>query len=427
MASLRILSDDGSERVVALRDRKLQIGRGRDNDIVLPDSQKGVSRTHAELRYENGHYIIVDLQSQNGTWLNGQRVERAEVPADAEITIGEYRLRFQQADIAGASGSSTAHLHSEINDLMMHEGTKTLSEPVQPAARQPAARPFPVGIVAVALLLLIAAVSWILLPGKQQAAMPAEPRASTPDSASAGAPPDTPPSPPAEPAGPPVEAAPPAARMPEAPAAPSGTRPATRRAQPNPDRSAPEWSSTGIVVRGADLTRVQRKPGESTEQWRARGAALHTRYAYSKQALDRRDYAAAAGGFEAILIEEPGFLDAPQLLVQANAGLRVSARDLYDAGNKLDAVGDWTGALQKYEQARLIHSDVPGLMAATRRVREKLQVEGTKAFTQAQQLEASGRSAEAVKEYEKAFQWLPQNDPNREVARSRVDQLKRHD
>jgi len=113
--------------------------------------------------------------------------------------------------------------------------------------------------------------------------------------------------------------------------------------------------------------------------------------------------------------------------VQANAGLRVSARDLYDAGNKLDAVGDWTGALQKYEQARLIHSDVPGLMAATRRVREKLQVEGTKAFTQAQQLEASGRSAEAVKEYEKAFQWLPQDDPNREVARSRVDQLKRHD
>ena len=142
MASLRILSDDGSERVVELRDRKLQIGRGRDNDIVLPDSQKGVSRTHAELRYENGRYVIVDLQSQNGTWLNGQRVERAEVPPDAEITVGEYRLRFQQADTAGVSGSSTAHLQSDLSHLVMHERTKPLSERV-PAAGPPApaARP----------------------------------------------------------------------------------------------------------------------------------------------------------------------------------------------------------------------------------------------------------------------------------------------
>jgi len=44
----------------ASRDRKLLIGRGRDNDIVLPDSQKGVSRTHAELRYENGRPIEIE-------------------------------------------------------------------------------------------------------------------------------------------------------------------------------------------------------------------------------------------------------------------------------------------------------------------------------------------------------------------------------
>src|SRR4029078_7804558 len=144
------------------------------------------------------------------------------------------------------------------------------------------------------------------------------------------------------------------------------------------DAPAPECAPSAADAGGADLTRVQRKPGESAEQWRTRGAALHTRYAYSRQALDRRDFAAAAGGFEAILMEEPGFLDTPQLLVQANAGLRVSARDLYDTGNKLDAVGGRTRALQKYEQARLIHSDVPGLAAATRRVREKLQAAGTK-------------------------------------------------
>jgi hypothetical protein len=429
VASLRSLSDDGSDRVVELRDRKLQIGRGRDNDIVLPDSQKGVSRTHAELRYENGRYVIVDLQSQNGTWLNGQRVERAEVPPDAEITVGEYRLRFQQGDSSGVSGSSTGHLQSDLSDLVMHERTKPLSEPVQaPGSPAKAARSFPVGVVGVALLILVGAVAWILMPGAQPAAKPTEPRASTADPASGGgAPPDAAPNPPMDPAAAvPVESAPASASAREPSAARTGSRP-PRRPAPNPDRSAAEWSPSGLDVRGADMTRVQRKPGESTEQWRTRGAALHTRYAYSKQALDRGDFAAAAGGFEAILMEEPGFLDAPQLLVQANAGLRLSARDLYEAGNKLEAVGELIGALQKYEQARLIRSDVPGLMPAFRRVREKLHLEGAKAFTQARQLDASGRSAEAVKEYEKAFQWLPQDDPNREVARTRVDQLKRHD
>jgi tetratricopeptide (TPR) repeat protein len=188
----------------------------------------------------------------------------------------------------------------------------------------------------------------------------------------------------------------------------------------------PEFPGGGLDGAG-DLSRVARKPGESAEAWRTRGAALHTRYAYSKQALDRHDYAAAAGGFEAILMEEPGFLDAPQLLVQANAGLRVSAQDLYEAGNKLDAVGDWMGALQKYDQARLIHAGVPGLTAAMKRVRVKLQTAGTNAFNQARQHEANGRTTEAVKEYEKAFQWLPADDPNREIARTRIDQLKRHD
>src|SRR6185436_4971367 len=86
-----------------------------------------------------------------------------------------------------------------------------------------------------------------------------------------------------------------------------GSKPATRR--PPADRTSPEWTSTGLEVGGAaDLSRVARKPGESTDAWRTRGTALHTRYAYSKQALDRHDFAGAAAGFEAILMEEPGFL-----------------------------------------------------------------------------------------------------------------------
>ena len=53
--------------------RALRIGRASDNDIVLADL--GVSRHHAELRNTgDGRYAIVDLDSSNGTFLNGARV-----------------------------------------------------------------------------------------------------------------------------------------------------------------------------------------------------------------------------------------------------------------------------------------------------------------------------------------------------------------
>src|SRR5262249_6752746 len=71
------------------------------------DADKGVSRSHAELHVQNGRFVIVDLQSQNGTWLNGLRVQRAEVRPDAEIGIGTYRLRLQVGPAATVDRSGT--------------------------------------------------------------------------------------------------------------------------------------------------------------------------------------------------------------------------------------------------------------------------------------------------------------------------------
>jgi tetratricopeptide (TPR) repeat protein len=178
-------------------------------------------------------------------------------------------------------------------------------------------------------------------------------------------------------------------------------------------------------MRAADAAHVTRRPGEPEEAWRNRSAALQTRYGYSKAALERGDFAAAAGGFEAILLEEPGFLDAPRLLVEAQSGLRASARTLYHAGRKLDDAGDWMGALQKYEQARQVHAGLPGLAESLDRVRQRLRTAGAAAFKHARDLENGGRPQDALKEYEKAVQWLTADDPDWHVARARIQQLKR--
>ncbi|MEY9933616.1 ABC-type multidrug transport system ATPase subunit/pSer/pThr/pTyr-binding forkhead associated (FHA) protein [Catenulispora sp. GP43] len=70
----------------------LRIGRDAANDIVLHDLQ--ASRFHAELQFRGGRFEIVDKGSHNGTYLNGVRVNRAEVREGAIIAIARHLLRF---------------------------------------------------------------------------------------------------------------------------------------------------------------------------------------------------------------------------------------------------------------------------------------------------------------------------------------------
>jgi pSer/pThr/pTyr-binding forkhead associated (FHA) protein len=69
------------------------IGRHRDCDIVLDDGT--VSRYHAELRREQGRYMITDAGSLNGTYLNRRPVDHAELTDGDELWIGKFRFTFR--------------------------------------------------------------------------------------------------------------------------------------------------------------------------------------------------------------------------------------------------------------------------------------------------------------------------------------------
>lgn len=68
----------------------LSIGRHRGCDIVL--EQDDVSRRHALLRFRDGRWILQDLESTNGTFVNGVRVGRCELRAGDHLLVGGKRL-----------------------------------------------------------------------------------------------------------------------------------------------------------------------------------------------------------------------------------------------------------------------------------------------------------------------------------------------
>jgi hypothetical protein len=87
-----LLVGEGKRTVLA--GSRLVIGRSRECDIRLDDPN--VSRRHAELRRENGGWVVTDLASTNGVKVNGQRVDEQALRAGDEITLGLAKLTFEQ-------------------------------------------------------------------------------------------------------------------------------------------------------------------------------------------------------------------------------------------------------------------------------------------------------------------------------------------
>ncbi len=66
---------------------KLSIGRNRNNQMVLPS--RAVSNFHAKIYFEDGRYMMEDLESTNGTYVNGNRVDKKSLRPGDEIRISE--------------------------------------------------------------------------------------------------------------------------------------------------------------------------------------------------------------------------------------------------------------------------------------------------------------------------------------------------
>src|SRR5215471_18460293 len=79
----------------------LTIGRSSDNQLVLKDIQ--VSAHHAIIRFEGQMYIVVDIGSTNGTFVNNQRIDRntpRSLTVGDVIRVGQTILTFEISETA---------------------------------------------------------------------------------------------------------------------------------------------------------------------------------------------------------------------------------------------------------------------------------------------------------------------------------------
>ena len=73
----------------------LGIGRDTGNQIQIHDTE--VSRRHAELRRSDKTYILADLGSSNGTYINGQRITTQPLATGDQLQVGGTQLLYTAA------------------------------------------------------------------------------------------------------------------------------------------------------------------------------------------------------------------------------------------------------------------------------------------------------------------------------------------
>jgi tetratricopeptide (TPR) repeat protein len=103
-----------------------------------------------------------------------------------------------------------------------------------------------------------------------------------------------------------------------------------------------------------------------------------------------------------------------------------AARTSLEAGARAETTKDWKTALQHYQRARALDPSMSVFIdASIARVKEQMGTPSdSDALRRARQYDALGRRAEAITWYERALESLPESDPNRDVVRKRLNELK---
>ncbi len=261
MFAIIVTEKGGDQRRLDFDKSEVTIGRVQGNDVILPKGN--VSKRHARIVLKDGKFIIVDLKSTNGTYVNGRKITSPLVVKDNDkIYIGDFILGVDGAHAGAGAGAGPSPAEYSPPEPAAAAAPPPRppappAPPPRPTAAQPVRPPMPPGPG----------------PGPSPAPPPVAPPPMGRDASGSapmpgGPPPPAPPRPRPVPApGPSAPVAAPPAPMPKpAPippaAAPQPTGPAggphvIRTGAPRP-KSAPQSRSSGNIARPSPIRPVGR-------------------------------------------------------------------------------------------------------------------------------------------------------------------------
>jgi hypothetical protein len=455
---LLITRDDGVQRQASLARSTVRLGRDPQADICLEDPGKGVSRFHAEIRYESGGYTIVDLESRNGTIVNGKRVAQARLTPGSVVNVGPYELRFEGGDAPPADDPGYTVI-SPPPQRYQAPGRDAAPPPVPQHMPGGRSGPRPQTLLlgaAIAIVAVIAIVAIVRIYNRPPTVEDGPP--GTPPVAGGTTTPPRPGPPPPPPPGRPT------GRLADADSLITGGQPeralneiinpilkedptnaeaqrlrrkaedkiielvkgqrASPKPSPPPPPAAPPRPKPAAVPDKppADANAIPRRTGENQVDYNTRVQRIKQQYAAAHSAIDKGEFLDAIGQLEALQHEQPGYLDSSKLLAEVQQRRQDEARRALDAATKAEESGALLDALAALERARR-YDPSPAIDQRITRVHERMKEEGAKAYNDARKLDAFGRTQDAIGLYRRALSLLPADDDRRKEAVKRLEAL----
>jgi len=111
MPRLVVLSEGLTGRSHELKAERTTVGRVEDNTFQIPDAS--VSSHHCEVLLKGSEVVIRDLNSTNGTFINGQQITEAALKPSQILRLGQVEVRLEGDQSASAPGKKTLD-HTQV-------------------------------------------------------------------------------------------------------------------------------------------------------------------------------------------------------------------------------------------------------------------------------------------------------------------------
>jgi pSer/pThr/pTyr-binding forkhead associated (FHA) protein len=451
---LVVFRGDAVEKELRLGRGTVRIGRDNRNDLVLEDPSKGVSRFHAELRLDAGRYVVVDLKSRNGVWMNEERIKgKVALALGVPVTLGPYELVLEDDVSTGDFDVVTPPLnqHTVVNAASVNRKDASGG---RPASRSQSMRS-PVTATKRQALVWGSAAAVLIVCGilfaegmhiyRQTRKPPLSSQAAVTEVT------QEPPLPPVDPIKEQVNEHLTAAHEQMNAGDYEGAlrdhiEPALELASDNaealelkqsaeaaiaaaPPPPSPKTIRTTTTVPPTpaepEAPGIPRRSSEANVDYTARVKRIEVDFNEGKSSLDKKDYAAALSHFRAVDREQPKYQGVDQLMTDTKNKQQKAFEEAMDGGSKNEQAG-------KLHDARVWYLTASHVDPASTTARDKAETLRTRTVADARNLDTrasfsrkAGETESAVRYYQQIVDLLLPGDDLFDNAKRELEALKR--